>query len=386
MKRACPICSDKKKKIIFHQCFNNKVISLMSKYDVVVCNTCGFIYADNIPSQKDFNNYYAIRSKYEFGYKKGNVSKDYLDHFKKIADFIKDSLKSKDAKILDIGCSTGALLHVLKSRGFNNLLGIDPSESCAKTVRKLHGIKAVASNIGSFKSKDKFDLIVMSAVLEHLVDFDNSMTKIYSLLNDEGLLFLEVPDAERFFSYACTPFQQFSIEHINYFSKHSIKSLLLKFGFKVIKIENNENRINESIDPDIFILATKCAKSGFKFVKDRVTSLKIRKYINLSGKIDSRVKSAIQNRLPKDKKVIVWGVGTHTQRLIGSGLDISKILYFVDSNERYKGKRIKGLVIKAPGEIIEDNPILISSYSYQNEIAEQIKDVLRLNNKVLKIY
>ncbi|GAG55667.1 unnamed protein product [marine sediment metagenome] len=49
-KRNCPICSCSEKNLLFEQNFNNKVISLMENYDVVLCKNCGFVYADNIPS------------------------------------------------------------------------------------------------------------------------------------------------------------------------------------------------------------------------------------------------------------------------------------------------------------------------------------------------
>jgi SAM-dependent methyltransferase len=358
----------------------------MEDYDVVVCKNCGFVYADNIPSQADFNNYYAVMSKYEFDYKDGLVSNDYIDHFTKMVKFLIPHINDKNAKILDIGCSTGALLSILKLHGYSNLSGIDPSPSCVRTVKELYNIEATANNISNFNSNEKFDLIILSAVLEHFVDFSSSMKKIQSLLKDQGLLFIEVPDAERFDLYIFTPFQQFSIEHINYFSQYSIEHLLLMFSFEIIGMQKNENRINQSIDPDIFILSKKSDKNNLKIIRDDVCELKIRNYISRCSKIDLEVKKIIQEKLLNKNKIIVWGVGTHTQRLIGSGLDLSKILFFVDSNTRYSGKKINGIEIKSPVDIKEDVPILISTYSYQEEITHQIKEVLKLYNEIIKIY
>ena len=386
MNRSCPICSCSEKKFLYNQKFNNKVISLMDNYDVVVCENCGFIYADNIPSQADFNNYYAVMSKYEFDYKDGLVPNDYIDHFIKIVKFLIPYINDKNAKILDIGCSTGALLSILKSHGYYNLSGIDPSPSCVKTVKELYNIEATTNNISDFDSNEKFDVIILSAVLEHFVDFTGSMQKIRSLLKKQGLLFIEVPDAERFDSYVFTPFQQFSIEHINYFSQQSVKNLLSKFSFEIIEMQENENRINQSIDPDIFVLSRKLDKDNFKIIRDDTCESRIRNYISQCFKIDLKVKKIIQEKLADENKIIVWGVGTHTQRLIGSGLNLSKILFFVDSNTRYKGKKINGIEIKSPDDIKENIPILISTYSYQEEVAHQIKEVLKLNNKIIKIY
>ncbi len=386
MDRMCPICFCSEKTFLYKQRFNNKAISLMEEYDVVVCKDCGFVYADYIPSQGDFNKYYAEMSKYEFGYNDGVVSNDYVAHFTKIAQFLTPHISYANAKILDIGCSTGALLSILKSFGYSNLLGIDPSASCVKTVKKLYNIEAIANTISDFHYDEKFDVVILSAVLEHLVDFSSSMHKIRSLLKDQGLLFIEVPDAERFDSYIFTPFQQFSFEHINYFSQYSVKNLLSNYSFEIIDMQKSENRINQTIDPDMFVLSRKLDKHVPQINRDAICESRIRNYISQSSKADSEVKKIIRDKLSNKEKIIVWGIGTFTQRLIGSGLDLSRIQYFVDSNTRYSGKKLKGKEIRSPGGISDEIPILISTYSYQEEVAHQIKEVLKLNNEIIKLY
>lgn len=387
MNRFCPICSRSEKAHLYEQNFNNNVISLMKSYDVVVCENCGFVYADNIPSQAEFNNYYAVMSKYEFNYKDGIVSNDYINYYTKIVNFLIPYINNNNARILDMGCSTGCLLSIFKLNGYSNLSGIDPSSSCVRTAKELYNIEATVNNISNFNTNKKFDLIILSAVLEHLVDFSNSMKKIRSLLKDRGLLFIEVPDAERFRLYISAPFQQFSIEHINYFSQYSMRNLLSKFSFRILEMQQNENKLNLTIDPDIFVLSRKTDENNFKIIKDNICELKIRNYILRCSKVDSEVKEIIQKKILNKDKIIVWGVGTHTQRMIGSGsLDLSKVLFFVDSNTRYSGKRINGIEIKSPGDIKENVPILISTYSYQEEVIRQIRETLKLKNEIIKIY
>jgi 2-polyprenyl-3-methyl-5-hydroxy-6-metoxy-1,4-benzoquinol methylase len=386
MVRDCPICFSSDKIFLYKQCFNNKIISLMDHYNVVACKCCGFVYADNIPSQDEFSKYYAEMSKYEFTHKEGFVANDHINYFNKVVNFLSPYIDNKNISILDIGCSTGALLNIFKSRGYCNLWGIDPSLSCVNATKKLYDINASVNNIANFDTNKKFDVIVLSATLEHLVDFNNSMKKINLLLKDQGLLFIEVPDAERFHSYISAPFQQFSIEHINYFSQHSIINLLASFSFDAIKIQQDINKFNLTTDPDLFVLATKIDKNNFKVVKDNVSKLKVQDYITQCSKIDLELKNIIRKKLAHKNKIIVWGAGTHTQRLLGSGLDLSRILFFVDSNVRYIGKKLRGIKIKAPHEIEEKSPILISTYAYQDEIAKQIKETLKLNNEVIKLY
>jgi len=359
----------------------------MESYDVVVCGNCGLIYADNIPPQAAFNRYYSTMSKYEFNNSKGLASRDYIEKYKKIVNFLTAYIGNRDVKILDIGCSTGGLLSIFKLNGYSDLLGIDPSVSCVRSAEGLYSIKATVNNISNFEINEKFDLIIFSAVLEHLVDFTDGMLKARSLLNDGGLLFIDVPDAERFGSYISAPFQQFSVEHINYFSQYSIKNVLSRFSFKTLDIEQNENKIHLATDPDIFILSEKMDRTGFKIARDDTSEPRVRNYITQCSKLDADVAATIHAKLSNKNKVIVWGVGTHTQRLVGSALDLSKILFFVDSNARYAGKKLRGIEIKSPEDIRDEKiPILISTYAYQQEIAHHIKEVLKLDNEILKIY
>lgn len=386
MNRFCPICSCRENNKLYSQHFNNKDISLIENYDIVACKNCGFTYADNLPSETEFNDYYTMLSKYEFNYKDGIVSNDYVDYYTKIISFLIPYIKDNKARILDVGCATGGLLSIFKLNGYSNLSGIDPSASCVETAKRLYNIEASVNSIFNFNSNEKFDLIILSAVLEHLPDFTNPMQKIRTLLKDRGLLFIEVPDVQRFNLYIRAPFQQFSTEHINYFSQYSLSNLLYTFSFRILKIQQSESKLNLAVDPDIFILSQKTEENNLPIIRDNISELNIRDYITKCSQVDLEIKETIRGKLLNKNKIIVWGVGTHTQRLIGCGLEPEKILFFVDSNKRYIGKKLKGIEIKSPSDIKEDVPILILTYAYQQEIAYQIKEVLKLDNEIIKIY
>jgi 2-polyprenyl-3-methyl-5-hydroxy-6-metoxy-1,4-benzoquinol methylase len=378
MNRNCPICQCASKKVLYTQKFGSKAISLMDNYDVVACKDCGFVFADNIPSQKEFDNYYATMSKYEIDYTNQK-------HNKKIFDFISAYLLNENAHILDIGCSTGGLLKVFRDNDYNNLFGIDPSMACAEKAKGLN-IDAIQSSLFHFVPKYKFDLIILSAVLEHIIDLKGAMEKLKTLLKPNGLLFVEVPNAARFHNHIHTPFQQFSIEHINYFSHWSLRNLMEKYNFEKLAMSNELNEVNQSVDPCIFWLAI---HKEFSILRDTVSEENLKGYIEKSKSKDVEIKKTIEKKLKNHDKIIVWGVGTHTQMLLGNGiLDLDKVFCFIDSNKNYDQKTIEGIKIVNPESlhhILTPLPILISSWSYQNEIAEQIRK-MKLKNEVIKIY
>jgi SAM-dependent methyltransferase len=359
----------------------------MDNYDVVSCDECGFVYANNIPKQDMFDQYYAKMSKYEFEYKEGVVAGEYFAFFNRVVEFLVDNLDNKKLRILEIGCSTGALLSILQSKGYTNIVGMDPSQACVDTVKNLYEIEAFVGTISTLAKNEKFDVIIMTAVLEHIVDIDAAMKILRSNLKNDGLLLLEVPDAERFDEYIFTPFQQFSIEHIDYFSESSLKNLLGKHSFEFIDSKKSVNDINQTIDPDIFIIARKVKKIDYEFVNDRSCEFRLMKYINKCSILLKEVDERLKVLLSEVDKVIVWGVGTHTQSLLDDILDPSKIAYFVDSNTNYEGKKLLGIEIKAPDKIDDnDIPILLSTFSYQDEVKDQIRNKLNLKNEIMQIY
>lgn len=384
MIRNCEICNSNKKKILYEQNFYNQTISPMEKYDVCICKECGFIYADNIPSQEKFDKYYGEISRYEFQHNDGIVSKSYIKHTEKLADFIDSETCGHGASILDIGCSTGTLLSILKKRGYHNLTGIDPSPSCIKTINKKYNIDAYSSTISNFKLHKTFDIIILSAVLEHIVDLNHSLQIVSNLLKEDGVLIIEIPDAGRFKDFIYTPYQQFSIEHIRYFTEISIRNLLLKNNFDIYRLEYNINEGNQTVDPNFFIFVSKIQNNN-KIIKDKKGKKCIKKYISKCKKLDKKINKKIKKKLKNESEIIVWGVGTNTQRLLNNGLDLSKVRYFVDSNVNYKGKKLLEKFIEPPNMIWEDWPILIMSWSYQEEIIKQIED-LGLKNKIITIY
>lgn len=387
MNRLCPICSCSDKTVLFEQEFYPTSLCLMNGYKVVACDNCGFCFADGIPTQAEFSSYYEQMTKYDRNHADCYPSRDQLTHYTKIFHEIEPYLGNKEVNILDIGCSIGGLLSVFQKNGYERLLGIEPSGSCVETVKRLYGIEAQAIYLSDLEGERKFDLAVLSEVLEHIVDLNEVLAKINDILSKNGLLFIEVPDSGKWEFQNSAPFQQFSVEHINYFSQCSLGNLLTKNGFETVAVLQKDYVSEKIIEPVIMILARKRIgdKDNPAIQKDTVQPL--RNYVDKCLDIDKKVKASIHDALSNIDKVIVWGVGTHTLRLLGQGLDVSKIKYFVDSNTRYIGKTIDGLGIKAPEDIQDmEAPILISTFFYQEEITNQIRNTLHLKNPIITIY
>jgi 2-polyprenyl-3-methyl-5-hydroxy-6-metoxy-1,4-benzoquinol methylase len=388
--RNCPVCHSHKRELIFHQQFTGiSDGSLLDSYDLAVCKKCGFAYADNIPDQEVFDTYYQDMSKYEYQDRSGEESPQNLARLQNIADKIIGFL-SPDARILEIGCATGKFLSILKEKGYTKVTGLDPSPVCTETAKKLYDISVYNYNLWNLPvPEEKFDCIVMNAVLEHIRDLDLCLNKITALLSTDGLLQIEVPDASKFSEFVGAPFQEFSTEHINFFSPTSLHNLLQLHGYEKLFSEQKEcQQSDNTVMPVIILVYKYTGKCNKEVIFDASTGHSLLTYISKSQTIEVKLQQTIDLIVRDKTAIMVWGVGTHTQRLIAtSNLSQANILAFIDSNSRYQGKYLNNIPIISPIDLLEHhNPIVISSQVFQSEIKKQIENDLNLPNELVLLY
>jgi 2-polyprenyl-3-methyl-5-hydroxy-6-metoxy-1,4-benzoquinol methylase len=390
--RECPICTCTDNEIIYRQRFSEfSEGGLFNGYDVVSCKHCGFGFASDIPDQSKFDEYYKLMSKYENEHLSGQVSQSALSTYRAIVETVKSVLADKSARILDVGCATGALLAEFKDGGFQNVIGSDPSPSCAQTAMRLYDIQVLTNPISEINNFEvPFDFLILNSVLEHICDVNASLQSLRSLLKSGGMIWIEVPDTTRFSDWTTVAFQQFSMEHINFFSATSLTNLMQKNGFEPVLIGHNKRQLEEIIDPALSTIFRKSEKVSNNFTPkhDDETRPALLDYIERSYQADSSVLTKIQAVVESGRAILVWGVGTHTQRLLATSLLAkAKIIAFVDSNSRYYDKKLEGIPILPPQQLNGTTaPILISSRLYQEEIAHQIQHEFNLPNEIIRLY
>ncbi len=65
--------------------------------------------------------------------------------------------------------------------------------------------------------------------------------------------------------------------------------------------------------------------------------------------MENRIHETVLELIASQRPLVVWGVGTHTQRLLATGgLAEANIVAFVDSNPNYLGKKLNNIPILAP--------------------------------------
>jgi SAM-dependent methyltransferase len=134
-------------------------------------------------------------------------------------------LSDRFCTVLDVGGGVGQLSQVFAERGHHVcILDIAPTRALhpAMTVRR--------GQLGELDEGDRFDLILLSHVLEHVWSPSELLKHAYNHLGDKGALFVEVP----FELY--TPFIKRKLgdpRHVGYFARHTLGRYLEQTGFQV---------------------------------------------------------------------------------------------------------------------------------------------------------
>ena len=280
--KSCPICESQslteflkvKDHSISHEEFNIKS-----------CTVCGFKITSPRPTDKDLPSYYK--------------SEDYVSHSdtkKGFINFLYQTVKGITLKqkekmlsglktpksLLDVGCGTGDFLKYTSDNNWE-VTGLEPDQGARElALSKLPGKVYPIEYL--FKLEDKFGIITMWHVLEHVSQLNDYMKQLNDLLEVNGKLIIALPNPD---SADAKHYKEFWAaydvpRHLYHFSKKNISDLASKHGFKL-----------ESIKPMIFdsfyvsMLSEKykkgnvfnAASNGF------VSNLKGRKKMNYSSLI-----------------------------------------------------------------------------------------------------
>jgi 2-polyprenyl-3-methyl-5-hydroxy-6-metoxy-1,4-benzoquinol methylase len=153
------------------------------------------------------------------------------------------SFFEKPGKVLDVGCGSGSLLKECQEIGWE-VFGVDPSDEAVFAAKNNYNLVIEKTTFEAYQTTNKFDCIVFIG-LEHLQDPMGGLKKARKLLNDNGVIFFEVPSADSFImnhlkKYPLTVSRFIEAgRHYLFFSKKSIEHICLKYDFKLEFIESN---------------------------------------------------------------------------------------------------------------------------------------------------
>lgn len=150
-----------------------------------------------------------------------------------------NSFKTERKNLLDVGCGTGDFLVTCKNNGWN-VVGVEPNKNAKELAESKISKQASSSIFLDINELDsnKFDVITLWHVLEHVPNVEEYILKLKSLLKPNGVLVVAVPNYKSYdASYYKEYWAAFDVpRHLWHFSKTSIQKLFSKEQMQVVKI------------------------------------------------------------------------------------------------------------------------------------------------------
>ena len=165
---------------------------------------------------------------------KGTIESTRLDDTNRRLLQFNHLMKNKD--VLDFGTGWGFFLSKLKNARSVNAVEI--RKNCISFIKKNFKKIEIKKNLNSFTQK--FDVITMFHVLEHIPFQVNTLRILKNKLKKNGKIIIEVPHAKDFL-LGIDPLDEFKnftlwSEHLILHTEKSLEKVLKYSGFKKIKI------------------------------------------------------------------------------------------------------------------------------------------------------
>ncbi|MDR0223153.1 MAG: class I SAM-dependent methyltransferase [Oscillospiraceae bacterium] len=207
------------------------------------CAGCNHLYADSFPKTENI-------------YKGEHVWEPNRVRLSMYSDVIWEIRRyTKGLKLLEVGLGGCECILAARETGYD-VFGVDIMESYVKNARDKYGLNVEVCDFTSFETNEKYDVIIMGDVIEHVFEPAVMISKANELLNAGGVLWISTPNYQSAFTTIAghrDP-MRWEASHVNYFSRESLYSLLGRFGFEPVSY-----RISKYYNGSMEVIALKVA-------------------------------------------------------------------------------------------------------------------------------
>ena len=274
----------KQQTICFHK--NRQERFRYGNVPIYQCQACDLIFT--LPKQKRSNvkllyqNYYKneIPARFRFG----------LEYIVRLFRFFRAyklyTIYPKAKSILDIGSGRGFTLYYLKKYyHYKEAVGTQLNKTAVEFSRKKLGLTIYYKDLLNIDfGKEKFDLITMWHVLEHVTRPEEYIRKIKMLLSRKGKIVIEVPNFNSW-TRNLTGKYWLGLDpeyHLTFFTPKTISRLLKKYQFKIIQIHTFSLEYSTFISVQSLVSRiTKTDQLFFKWLQTKVQNISLISHVLL---------------------------------------------------------------------------------------------------------
>jgi len=140
-----------------------------------------------------------------------------------------------DSGVLMERINAGEFLHDRLLKTAHRVIGVDLNCEGIELMKELGYSEVYCTDLESWRSSQKFDIIVMGEIIEHVDNCGAFLKSIASFCTPETRIVFTTPNSYYYLFWIYTLFGKESIhpDHNYLFSYNSLKSLLGKFGYEV---------------------------------------------------------------------------------------------------------------------------------------------------------
>ncbi|WP_448574221.1 class I SAM-dependent methyltransferase [Trichothermofontia sp.] len=214
-KATCPICNQELSKSFTASCDYRKPVSNKS-YNVYWCSACDYGQVWPRPTKNEVSGFYDLADYYTHKANTnskvgGKRDESFLERLRLYIAYRLDNgedlspndaislLKRSSLSMLEIGCGNGETMSRFLAQGFS-VVGVEPDPKAREAVKDSELIiyKGTAEELPGTVLGRKYDVILMSHVLEHCLDINSAVINAKNLLKDEGCFIIETPNCASF--------------------------------------------------------------------------------------------------------------------------------------------------------------------------------------------
>jgi len=224
----CNLCGGHDDRLLFQK----------NSFNIVKCKHCGLVYVNprlmSSEIAKEYDNGYYINGSYaDYLSERPGFERTFERRLEKIGKLV------EPGRILDIGCAFGFFLTVAEKRGWE-AYGVDLSQAACQYAVEQLGMSVICGTVAQSGFADSFfDAVVMNDTFEHLSDPSAELAEARRVLRPGGHLFLVTQDVSSLIVRLLGRHwaQYKPREHLYYFNRRTLRQILEKAGFEVLKIE-----------------------------------------------------------------------------------------------------------------------------------------------------
>ena len=200
----------------------------------VKCRDCTMVYVNPVMKDERLIAYYNENIDFN-ATRHANEIEFYSSIYRRGLTLIQQHVKGGD--LLDVGSSDGLFLDVSKAAGWNSS-GLELNRrELEVSLKKGHQARNI--ELSQVPVQEKFHVITMWDVFEHIKAGDAQLREAMKRLHPGGVIFLQIPSssslAARILHEKCNMFD--GVEHVNLYSPKSVRILGERVGVKVLHFE-----------------------------------------------------------------------------------------------------------------------------------------------------